>query len=172
MGSSALLATLLVASSCFAQSARDYYNELYAAGGLDRLADRYVCFFEDPQLKTFFLFAESKELRDYMTANGTFAKLPKEHQTELKKDFLLVRGYNKGVAFASQDFYRPDNNAWISDTFPVGKKTARLRFTIVWETLRFSRSVEILNAKGTVQTEAPAFGKCEFVAPGVRQDGK
>jgi hypothetical protein len=33
----AKLATILVASLCFAQTARDYYNEIYAAGGLDRV---------------------------------------------------------------------------------------------------------------------------------------
>jgi hypothetical protein len=59
----ALFAAVLVISPGFAQTAREYYNELYAAGGLDRMVDEYVCFFEKPELKNFFLFGENKLLR-------------------------------------------------------------------------------------------------------------
>ena len=96
----AALSTILVASSCFAQTARDYYNEIYAAGGLDRMADRYVCFNEDLNVKTFFIFTENKHLREYMISNGTFDRLSKAEQAELKKDFLIFRGYDKGVPLA------------------------------------------------------------------------
>lgn len=34
-----------------AQSARDYFNDLYKAGGLDKTADESVCFDDRPDLK-------------------------------------------------------------------------------------------------------------------------
>src|ERR1022692_4721575 len=99
------LAVLVVFSAaCFAQSAREYYGELYKAGGLDRMADAYVCFDDDGQLDTFFIFAESKVLREFMIADGTFTKMKKDFQDKLKQDFLIVRGYDKGVTIGDEDF--------------------------------------------------------------------
>ena len=69
----AALSTILVASSCFAQTARDYYNEIYAAGGLDRMADRYVCFNEDLNHRStrFALSLSSRTAsRDMISAQG------------------------------------------------------------------------------------------------------
>ncbi len=103
MNRCAALAAILVASSCFAQTARDYYNEIYAAGGLDRGAARYVCFNEDPGVKAFLIFTESKYLREYMISNGTFDKLSKAEQAELKKEFLVFRGYDKGVPWDTEN---------------------------------------------------------------------
>jgi hypothetical protein len=53
---------LLLSVACLGQSARRYYNELYKAGGLDRMADEYVCFDDDDKLETFFIFGESKTI--------------------------------------------------------------------------------------------------------------
>lgn len=39
---------LFGASIVLGQTARSYYDELYKAGGLDRMADGYVCFDDDP----------------------------------------------------------------------------------------------------------------------------
>ena len=47
-------------------TARDYYKELHDAGGLDRMADRYVCFQDDGKAENFFIFAESKYLLQYI----------------------------------------------------------------------------------------------------------
>ena len=91
----AALATILAASPCFAQTARDYYNEIYAAGGLDRAAARYVCFNEDPDVKAFLVFTESKYLREHMISNGQFDKLSKAEQAALRKEALIFRGYDK-----------------------------------------------------------------------------
>lgn len=79
-----------------AQSARDYFNELYKAGGLDRMADEYVCFDNSPELQTFFIFAKSDVLKQFLMDNGGFAKLPKSQQSVFSKGFLIVRGYHKG----------------------------------------------------------------------------
>src|ERR1700730_17696129 len=111
MCSRLFLLVLLIAASAWAQSAREYYKELYVAGGLDRMADRYVCFDDDPNIKTFFVFAESKYVREYMMADGTFSKLPKNYQAELKKDFVISRGYDKGVALSAEDFLDADNDS-------------------------------------------------------------
>jgi hypothetical protein len=40
-------------------TARDYYNELHDAKGLDGFADQYVCFDNDPNKDSFFIFAHS-----------------------------------------------------------------------------------------------------------------
>ena len=173
MNRCAALAMILFASSCFGQTARDYYNEIYAAGGLDRIVDRYVCFNDSPDVKTFFIFTENKYLREYMIANGTFDKLSKAEQAEMKKEFLVFRGYDKGVPLATEDTLNPDGTSWVSDKFMLGEKTpARLRFSISWETMRYKRSVEVLNSDGTISGEVPAYGRCERVSPTVRQTGK
>ena len=38
------VAAIFLTNAGFAQTARNYYDELYKAGGLDRMADGYVCF--------------------------------------------------------------------------------------------------------------------------------
>ncbi|SPE37608.1 exported hypothetical protein [Candidatus Sulfopaludibacter sp. SbA6] len=167
------LTTILVASPCFAQTARDYYNEIYAAGGLDRMVARYVCFNDNPDVKAFFIFTENKYLREYMISNGTFDKLLKAEQAEIKKDLLLFRGYDKGVPLATEDFLNPDGTSWVSDKFILNKKTpARVRFSISWETMRYKRSVEVLDSDDTINGEVPAYGRCERVALTVVQTGK
>jgi hypothetical protein len=173
MSSRLFLLVVLIAASAWAQSAREYYKELYVAGGLDRMADRYVCFDDDPNIKTFFVFAESKYVHEYMMADGTFGKLPKSYQTELKKDFVISRGYDKGVALSAEDFLDADHDSWVSQKFRLDNRTpARVRFTIVFQTLRYKRAVEILNADGTFRSEVARYGRCELVAPGVLQQGR
>jgi hypothetical protein len=39
------------------------------------MADAYVCFDDDEKLQTFFIFGESKTIREFMIADGTFDKL-------------------------------------------------------------------------------------------------
>ena len=96
-----IFAVLLVAPVACPQAtpvtARDYFDELYKAGGLDRMADAYVCFYEAENNQNFFIFGFSKDLREYMISAGTFSKLTKSQQETLKKDFLMLRGYTKGI---------------------------------------------------------------------------
>jgi hypothetical protein len=159
------LAALLSASSCFAQTARDYYNEVHAAGGLDRKVSQYVCFNDDPEAKAFFISAENKYFLERLISQGTFDKLSKAQQTEMKKDFLIFRGYDHGVPLASEDFARPDGTSWISDKLMLDKNTpARVRFSITWETMRYKRSVELLQSDDTLSTELPAYGNCELIS--------
>lgn len=156
------------------QTAREYYNEIYKVGGLDRIADGEVCFDDDPKLDTFFIFGQSKHMREFMLMDGTFAKLTKAQQAELKKDFLIMRGYNKGIAFDNNDFYQKDGASWVTETGPLdktGTKKIRVRVTINWETLRYKRSVEILDRDSQFLSEVAHFGRCEDVKTDIQQHG-
>jgi hypothetical protein len=165
-----LCAVLLLAFSANAQSARDFYKELYAAGGLDRFADEYVCFDEDATNQNFFIFGESKIVRDFMIQQGEFRKLPKEQQAELNKDWLIVHGYAKGIPFNGEEFYNKDGNSWISETSKLDTRhLVRIRLTVTWQTLRYKRSVEMLKSDLTFDSEIAHWGRCEGIKSDVRQ---
>jgi hypothetical protein len=169
------LAVLMIFSTaCFAQSARQYYDELYNAGGLDHMADAFACFDDDPRLQTFFIFAESKMLREFMMADGSFARLDKDVQQKLKQDFLIVRGYDKGVSIGEEDLYQKDGSSWVNEKFVLSKQPkrfGRMRLNLAWESLRYKRSVEILNPDMSLKSQVARYGKCEEVSPAVRQRG-
>ena len=93
------LGLLLLVPQATPQKARAYYDEIYKAGGLDRMADGQVCFDEDPENENFFIVAESKDIRNFLKLDGSFSKMPKAVQEQLNKDFLIVRGYAKGICF-------------------------------------------------------------------------
>ena len=100
--------------------------------------------------------------------------MSKEFQQKFKQDFLIVRGYDKGVAIGEEDFYDRDRNSWVDDEFVLSKqpkKIGRMRLNITWETLRYKRSVEVLKADKSFSGEYARYGKCESVSPEVRQHG-
>jgi hypothetical protein len=167
----AMCAILFLASACFGQTARDYYNELYKAGGLDRWADEYVCFADEGDNQNFFILTQSEDIRKYLMADGSFGKLPKEIQGKMQKDFLIVRGYNKGIAFADKQIFDKDRNSWVSDKVVMKNMPLRMRITITWETMRYKREVEVLNADSTVKAALPGYGKCEEIPSTVHQKG-
>jgi hypothetical protein len=145
-------------------TARDYYNELYAAGDLDGTAGTHVCFQDDPTVENFFVLKESKQLRDYMLADGSFSKLSKETQELMKRDILMVRGYAKGIPWRAEEFLEKDEQSWISDQRMLNENTPiRIRFTINWQTLRYKYAVEILNMDSSYRTEEASFGHCEEI---------
>jgi hypothetical protein len=141
----AMLAVLLAGPGANDQSARAYYSELYKAGALDRFADEYVCFSDEPMLNTFFLLAESRLMIDLIKADPGFPKLPKGVQAYLEKGYLIARGYDKGVALSCETFFEKDGSTWSTEAFyaPDGKTRLRVRLGVTWETLRYKRSVEI-----------------------------
>ncbi len=169
-----LLAVIAIANSVLsAQTARDYYNELYEAGGLDQILSEYACFSDEQTNTNFFLFAETKNIKEIMVKDGTFKKLPKATQGEFNKDTLFFRGYNKGVPFDTEPPYRHDGESWISEPFNLAPKTpARVRFTITWATMRYRRSVETLNPDGSAKQVTAVFGRCERIPTRVWQRGK
>ena len=154
-------------------SARDYYKELYVAGRLDQMAGGHACFQDDPKVDSFFTFGESKNARDSMLANDTFSKLPKATQELMKKDFLMVRGYPKGIPWKGQEFLEKDEESWISDQHMLDDRTPiRIRLNINWQTLRYKYAVEVLNMDSTYRTEVASFGRCEEIPAEVRQHGE
>jgi hypothetical protein len=170
----AIFLILIITLPAFGETARQYYNELYKAGGLDSLADGYACFDDDEKSENFFIFGESKHIREFMLSDGTFGKMPKALQDKFKTDFLIVQGYARGVAVGGEDFYSQDGKSWLGDMVVISKQPkmlSRIRFGITWETLRYRRSVEVLNPDESFNGEVSVYGKCENVAPEIRQHG-
>ena len=167
-----LAGAILLGCPCLGQSARDYYNELYAAGGLDRVLSEHVCFDERPELQTFFIFTSTKVIREAMIANGSFGRAPRSFQAQLSKDMPIFRGYDKGVALSSEDDFVSDNNgSYLTEKFLIDTTPAQIRFNINWNTMRYKRAVEILNPNGSVQASVPAYGRCESISSAVKQRG-
>jgi len=134
------------------------------------MADGYVCFADDAASENFFIFGESKVIRDLMIADGTFTKLPKNMQAKLKQDWLILRGYAKGIAFDSEHYFDKDGGSWIDEPRKLDAHSIiRVRLTINWQTLRYKRAVEMLTPSMKYQSEVDQFGRCEPVSPNVRQ---
>ena len=143
-------------------TARDYFNHLILAGRLTDITKSHACFQDDPKADGFFLIGDSKYLRESMAANGTFNKLPKATQALMKKDFLMVRGYPKGIPWQGQEFLEKEEESWVSDARMLDKDTPiRIRFTLNRQSLRFKYAVELLNMDLTYHNESASFGQCE-----------
>jgi hypothetical protein len=167
-----VVALLFGSAPTFAQSARDYYNELYKAGGLDRMADGYVCFDDDPNLETFFIFGKSETLKQFLISTGEFKKMSKAQQADLNHGFLITRGYDKGVQHSNEETYSADGTSWATEPGIISGQKMRVRISIEWATLRYKRSVEFLNANGTLKSvPISRYGRCEEVSPDVQQKG-
>jgi hypothetical protein len=165
-----IVAVLFLTETGFSQTARTYYDEIYNAGGLDRMADQYVCFDDDPTLNTFFIFAKSDTLKAFLESAGGYAKLSAKEKAQLTKGFLTVRGYDKGVPLSGEDNYIKDGESWTTEVGYINKQSpVRMRFEISWQTLRYKRSAEILKSDLTLQSTVARYGRCELVAPTVRQ---
>jgi len=118
-------------------TARDYYNELHDATGLDNFADQYVCFDNDPRSESFFIFAQSSILRDFLKANGGWKQLSKGEQATLSKDWLILRNYTKGVATAGgRRFLSERGDAWVENPIKTSGGSMRYQFEINWQTFR------------------------------------
>ena len=165
-----LLVLLLLSSQTMQRTAREYFDEIYDIGRLDQIAAGEVCFDEDPAHEDFFIFEQSKYLRQYMAMRGTFQNLPKEMQQRLKNDLLVVRGYHKGIVSNGEDFYVEDGNSWISDVYELDEENSmRIRLTINWQTHRYKRAVELLDHEMHFQREISRLGHCEDVSTEVPQ---
>jgi hypothetical protein len=151
-------------------TARDYFNELVASGGIDRMTKSHACFQDDAKAENFFLIGESKSFRDNTLANGTFSKLPKPTQELMSKDFLMVRGYLKGIPWKGEEFLDKDQDSWISDQRMLDENTPiRIRFNMNWQTLRYKYTVEVLNMDSTYRSEVASSGQCEELPAEVQQ---
>jgi hypothetical protein len=151
-------------------TARDYFNELNATGGIDRVTKSHACFQDDPRADSFFLIGESKYLREYSLANGTFSKLPKATQDLMNKDFLMVRGYPKGIPWRGEEFLEKEQDSWVSDPRMLNENTPiRIRFNVNWQTLRYKYTVEVMNMDSTYRSEVASSGQCEELLAEVQE---
>ncbi len=163
---------LLLTVSAFGQSARDYYNEIYKAGGLDRMADEYACFDDDPKLETFFIIGKSETLRQFLIDKGEFKRMTRAQRTDLNRGFLITRGYDQGVAHSHEETYSTDGTSFATEPGIIDGLKLRMRLSIEWTTLRYKRSVEILSPNGKLKSvPVSRYGRCEEVSPDVRQMG-
>ena len=165
-----IVAMLSITGSGFSQTARSYFDELYKVGGLDRMADEYVCFGDEPTLDTFFIFGRSDTLKQFLSDVGGYAKLPAKQKALLNKGFLTVRLYDKGVPLSAEDTYIKDEDSWVGDVGYLNKQTPmRMRLEISWQTLRYKRSVQILHPNLTLRSQESRYGRCEIIPSGVQQ---
>ena len=87
-----------------------------------------------------------------------------------KNDYLIIRGYNKGIAFKDEKFYDKEANSWISDVYDFdARNSMRIRLSINWQTLRYKRAVEMLDHQLHYKSAVARFGKCEDVSTKVNQ---
>jgi hypothetical protein len=164
------IAILCLSGACMAQTARTYFDELYAAHGLDSRADDYVCFADDQSNPNFFTFLRS----DHLTIQQRdLAKTSPQVQAQFRKGFLLVRGYAKGVVLGGEDVYLKDGESWTGEKGKIGHAGfVQVALTINWNTLRYRRTVKEFGPDGTYRTEVAQYGKCENVPRDVPQHGQ
>jgi hypothetical protein len=68
--------------------------------------------------------------------------------------------------------YNKAGNSWVTDPFTIQGTKMQERLDVEWSTLRYKRTVEILNPNGTLKAVAASrYGRCEEVSPDVRQTG-
>jgi hypothetical protein len=149
-------------------TARDYYNELHDAGGLDSFADQYVCFDNDLNNDSFFIFARSSILRDFLKGNGGWNQLTKDQQALLSNNWLILRNYTKGVATAAGRRYLNEvGDSWIEEPYKIPSGgSMRFRFAMNWQTLRYSAGVDSrTSAGGAYLPVKEHYGRCEKVKP-------
>jgi hypothetical protein len=168
-----VFALLSVTVPCSAQSARDYYDELYSVGGLDQTAAQYACFDDRPAVKSFFVFSESRIVRDLLIQNGKFFSLPAKERAELDMSFLTYRAYERGVPLYDELFLAKDVDSWVTKAgfYMNTPLTSKLRLTVQWQTLRYEQTIAVLNPDSTLKTTSSTFGRCGRIPIGTDQHG-
>jgi hypothetical protein len=80
----------------------------------------------------------------------------------MRKDFLMVRGYLKGIPWKGEEFLDRDEDSWVSDQRMLDENTPiRVRFNLNLQTLRYKYTVEVLNMDSTYRSEVASSGQCE-----------
>ena len=75
------------------------------------------------------------------------------------------------MVLSDEDFYDKDGPTWVTQMYYVQKVPMRVRLSVAWETLRYKKSVEVLNADSTLKTQYARYGRCEQVPATVQQKG-
>ena len=154
-------------------TARDYYQELYKAGGLDNLPDEYICC-RDDTVPTFFIMAKSDLIKNLIESDGELKNLPPREQANLRKGFLFKVTYNKGLS-NGLEYWDPleSGGGYFTDFDITGKAEAKptpihMTLRVSWETLRYKIDVY---ERGSAVPLAEDTGKCEEVKGDIRQHG-
>ncbi len=169
------LVLIVLSRSGYAQSteltARQYYNELYRAGGLDQFADEYICF-RDEELPNFFTLGRSETLKHFFeSANGMKSLSPKM-RAGLRRGFLMMVNYKKGISGNIEYLDYDASKREISDELELpgnsGTKHTPVTYALQvnWQTLRFILSVR---RKGSLVPLGESSGRCETIRADVPQ---
>jgi hypothetical protein len=163
------IVVLFMGAATAQNTSRDYYKELYMSGGLDRMADEFVCFNDGLENEGhFMIIARSKAVKRLLVKNKQFDALPKRQRDELNKRLLISRTYNKGIPPSERVVFSKDGNSWVTEEFALGTKSPfRLKMTITWQTMRYKYEVE--NSKRSLFS---GFGVCERISVDVPQRGE
>ncbi len=155
-----------------AQSAHDFYHELYKSGGLDRMSDGYACFDNDTELKTFFIVGKSETIKQFLINVGGYSKLPLNDRKLLDKGFLYVKQYDQGVPLGDRDTYLEDGGTYLLDGTQLDASTKiRVRLSISWQTLRYKKTVDVSLKGGSYRPAVERYGRCEEIPADVEQKG-
>jgi len=163
------MAMLLSGAPTSAQTSKDLFDELKAAGGVHPLA-QLVCFpaVGQNQDKDFDLVAFSTDLASTLRAKGK--TVPKEfldaEKAPEKDRFLFLWAFSNGVAMHDKPetlsaVVGSNGTMWSEDGYPLGAKGPRNRFTVRMvfsRTGRYSRDVLV---DGVIR--ASVHGRCEPV---------
>ncbi len=147
-----------------ASTGRDYYGELYKAGGLDHNAASYVCF-PDEENGLFTIFSKSDA--------GKYDKLPKAERDALDGGFIYVRTYRRGIADEAAQYDKDGDSYLLEGNYKADKSVIlKMRYTFNWSTLRYRYSVETYRHGKMFGAPANNYGKCELIPSEVKQTGQ
>jgi hypothetical protein len=154
----------LSASSQSQKTARDYYNELDKARGLEGFSNEYVCFRDDRNDEQFLTFSKTQDIAKTYPWESFPANQRAAAKAEFEKPGLLMLGYKMGIQNGEPVVFDKDKddvrgNSWVMLTKIKGM---RIHFTINWRTLRYRWSVEEQKyGVWAVVEKADTFGQCE-----------
>jgi hypothetical protein len=167
-----ILMVLAFCGLAFGITARDYYNEIHKAGGLDRMAAGYACF-PDEDTGKFFIFSQSEVVRQFLIDEGEYKRLPKDQQTQLDRGFIYLRTYFKGIP-RTPLYIDKDGESYLFEGAMKDKGgVIRIRYTFNWTTLRYEETVSVyVKGAGSRSSEHSGYGRCELVGTAVKQNGR
>jgi hypothetical protein len=167
---------LLIIAVCgmgWGQSSRQYYDELYKAGGLDRLATQYACF-PDEEKGVFKIFSTSEYIRDGMKMTGYYRKLTPAERRDLAKGFLYARTYDHGTANKPEYYEKEADDSYVlkGDLKSWPGFSLRVTYRLNWATLRYHQILETFKKGSPTPTQRrESYGRCEVIDATIKQTG-
>jgi hypothetical protein len=139
-------------------TAREYYEELKASGGIKSMW-KYACF-EDNDQPSFKIMSKVSDIEADAKQSGDSAAV---RTMQGRENDLVFDPYNKGIEAGLQFFEqdKADPNAYsriIKSPF-----TGKITYTFNWNTLRFR--VVVISSGKHVPAPLDLTGKCELIQP-------